>query len=248
MKPAFLILAICFVVFGAVANVTPTIAHVNQFTGLWVNTDPNTGGITRLEIATSGSSVSVHAWGKFTPQDCDWGQVTGTLYASSVGENLPQNARALTAIFNTSFNQTILVMHPARSEQLQVETLARFTDNSGRSHYNSVYTFARSSAPNLISPTCGSVFSHFPRRTTLHWSDVPSATSYTVEIDCYHRCQANKWCTDVGRTWKVVSDLTTTSYTFNFVGAQPGRWRVWAVFSNGSQGEKTPWCEFSYTQ
>lgn len=109
-------------------------------------------------------------------------------------------------------------------------------------------------APKQLSPPNGSVFDHVPRTTTLEWSAVPGDTAYieyTVEIDCYHCCQINAWCTDVGQTWQVVSDLYGTSYTFEWVGAQPGRWRVWAMDIKTyppQESPKTGWWEFRYTQ
>jgi hypothetical protein len=36
----------------------------------------------------------------------------------------------------------------------------------------------------------------------------------------------------VGRPYQA-TNLRTTSYTFDFVGAQKGRWRVWAVDGHG---------------
>jgi len=101
--------------------------------------------------------------------------------------------------------------------------------------------------PQQVSPADGSVFNNYPRTTTLEWTSVSNAASYTVELDCYHCCEANKWCSDVGKTWIIVPNLQTTSYTFQFVGAQPGRWRVWAVDASGREGAKSPWREFRYT-
>lgn len=100
--------------------------------------------------------------------------------------------------------------------------------------------------PVQISPTDGTVFDHYPRRTTLAWRSVDGATSYTAEVDCYQCCQSNQWCADVGQIWLLVPGLPATSYTFDFVGAQPGRWRVWAVDSGGQESPKTNWWEFHY--
>jgi hypothetical protein len=78
---------------------------------------------------------------------------------------------------------------------------------------------------------------------------VPGDTAYLqygVEIDCYHCCESNRWCTDVGETWRV-EQVSGTSYTFDYVGAQPGRWRVWAIdTSTGAQSPKSGWWEFEY--
>lgn len=103
-------------------------------------------------------------------------------------------------------------------------------------------------APAQVSPANGKTFSHFPRKTTLDWKGVPGAKTYTVQLDCYGCCQGGKWCTAVGKEWKVERNLTQTRYTFNFVGAQPGRWRVWAVDSRGKAGPKSGWWKFTYTR
>jgi hypothetical protein len=101
--------------------------------------------------------------------------------------------------------------------------------------------------PTQLSPPDGSVFNNFPRTTTLTWTAVPGAASYTVEIDCFHCCQSGFWCTDIGQAFRIQTGIPTASFTFNFVGAQPGRWRVWAVGPNGEQSPKTGWWVFSYT-
>jgi hypothetical protein len=102
-------------------------------------------------------------------------------------------------------------------------------------------------APVQVAPPDGAVFSHYPRTTVLRWRRIPAAVSYTVELDCFQCCQVNQWCTDVGQTWQIVGGLTTNTYTFNWVGAQPGRWRVWATNRRGVEGAKSPWREFNYT-
>jgi hypothetical protein len=104
------------------------------------------------------------------------------------------------------------------------------------------------SAPRQLSPQSGSTFNFFPRKTTLKWSAVLGATAYGVEIDCFSCCVNNRWCTDVGKEWNVVPNVKATEYTFDFVGAQPGRWRVWAVGPRGETSPKTGWWEFKYTK
>lgn len=238
----------------AVLVTCPAFAAMGQFVGKWSNTDANTRGITTLEIAMSGPNMfSVHAWGQCHPQDCDWGKVPGYPYGPDVSANLMASATAVTAIYKTGFSETILVLH-SNGAQLRADVFTRFTDNSNRSSYTASYMFAKATAapaltaPVQISPPNGAVFNNFPRTTKVDWNPVPGAASYTVEIDCLSCCQAGKWCTDVGKLYQVVPNLHTTDYTFNFVGAQPGRWRVWAVGANGQQGPKSPWREFRYTK
>ncbi|MBI4907205.1 MAG: hypothetical protein HY820_26510 [Acidobacteria bacterium] len=116
------------------------------------------------------------------------------------------------------------------------------------------------SAPKLLSPANGSVFSLYPRTTVLRWEPVAGAAQYALEIDygwdspgycqslgaatipCY--CQQIGSCAGAGAPPRVV---TAPPYTFDFVGAQPGRWRVWALDSQGRAGEKSEWWTFRYT-
>lgn len=48
-----------------------------QFSGDWINDDPNTRGITRLVISNAGQMLTVHGYGACEPTDCDWGTRTG---------------------------------------------------------------------------------------------------------------------------------------------------------------------------
>jgi tetratricopeptide (TPR) repeat protein len=95
-------------------------------------------------------------------------------------------------------------------------------------------------APRLLSPEAGKVFDHFPRQTTLVWSEVPGAVEYRIEWDYQ---SGNSWTDHPG----LMSSKEPVK-TFSFVGAQPGRWRVWAVDAEGREGAKSEWREFEYTR
>ena len=102
-----------------------------------------------------------------------------------------------------------------------------------------------SNAPMLIYPAPGAVFDTFPRATTLRWHPVSQAVSYSVELDCM---SSGKWSTDVGKTYQIKEGLNGTTYNFNWVGAQKGRWRVWAKLGDGTLTDKSVWREFDYTR
>lgn len=100
-------------------------------------------------------------------------------------------------------------------------------------------------APMQISPKNGTVFHDYPRTFTLTWQAVPGAASYTVLIYYYQPGQTS--CTD-GSPLTLTTNIADTSYTpFEFVGAQPGCWQVWATDASGA-GYKSPLWEFSFTQ
>lgn len=94
--------------------------------------------------------------------------------------------------------------------------------------------------PTLVSPADGAVFDHYPRTTTITWDPVPYADSYYVEVQAYSN---NIWFTCRSYT------VTETSYTFDFVGMQPGRWSVTALDSTGIYASSDPseWRGFEYT-
>src|SRR5262249_4254237 len=126
-------------------------------------------------------------------------------------------------------------------------------------------------APAVLSPEDGAIFqeaNNSSRETTLRWSPVPSAAAYVVQWDyCWGSGQNQHCSSDSGnsglrerqpqikgwwgeyRNFQLGEQFTTaTSYTFNFVGAQPGRWRVWAVDTGNIPGTKSAWRQFRYAR
>lgn len=85
----------------------------------------------------------------------------------------------------------------------------------------------------------------WPRRTTtLEWQPVEGAAFYKIEVDfCYGLVESLRECVDPQPN-RLPTIVQGTSYEFLFVGAQPGRWRVWAIDQNGQEGFKSPWWTF----
>ena len=102
--------------------------------------------------------------------------------------------------------------------------------------------------PQQVAPPDGSTFGHYPRTTEYSWLPVDGASGYRLEVDCFHCCELGQWCADIGRTYFLSPTLSGTTYSHNFAGAQPGRWRTWAVDSAGNEGTKSGWWTFTYTR
>ncbi|MGI9068998.1 MAG: hypothetical protein ACR2HX_21670 [Pyrinomonadaceae bacterium] len=87
--------------------------------------------------------------------------------------------------------------------------------------------------------------SAWPRRTTtLEWQPVEGASFYKVEVDfCYGLVKSLRKCIDPQPN-RLPTIVRGTSYEFLFVGAQPGRGRVWAIDKDGIEGFKSPWWTF----
>ena len=127
-------------------------------------------------------------------------------------------------------------------------------------------------APAPVSPEDGAVFKNAgnPDLTVmLNWSPIPSAAAYVVQWEYCWGSGQNQHCSLEAvrnlrdrqpqikdwwgeyRNFQLGQTATkATSYSFNFVGAQPGRWRVWAVDAANHSGAKSPWrkFEFQYTR
>jgi hypothetical protein len=99
-------------------------------------------------------------------------------------------------------------------------------------------------APKLVSPEHLARFDHYPRTTVLVWEAVPGAAGYRVETDYQY---SGVWASE-DHGYASAVDVAATTYTFSFVGAQPGRWRVWALDASGREGTKSEWREFVYSR
>jgi hypothetical protein len=92
--------------------------------------------------------------------------------------------------------------------------------------------------PQLLGPADGTTFSVTPRKTKFDWSTVEGANAYEIQVEY-----------KAGSEWKLLKGVNQkgTSFTTDFVGAQPGRWRVCAI-AEGKKGPFSKWCMFSYTK
>src|SRR3954451_8233730 len=65
--------------------------------GTWWNTDKESPGIVRIDIAAEGEALSIHAYGAGSPDPIDWGAVRGDLYADGVAS---RTAAAFGALYD----------------------------------------------------------------------------------------------------------------------------------------------------
>ena len=110
-------------------------------------------------------------------------------------------------------------------------------------------------APTLIAPPWGSRFDIYPRATTVSWHTVPNADHYLLEVEMLirlHHRTASGELINKGWHWLPHNDglnsavVRDTVATFYFIAAQPGRWRVRAVFADGRSTPAADWRTFLY--
>lgn len=110
-------------------------------------------------------------------------------------------------------------------------------------------------APAQISPADNTVLDSRPRTTKLEWAPVAEAVSYGVEVEACWRpaLAARAGLPDDGECINPIPHLeklrlANTTIEFPFRGAQPGRWRAWAIDKDERPGFKSPWRRFVHLQ
>lgn len=89
-----------------------------------------------------------------------------------------------------------------------------------------------------IAPANGALLHNYPRVTQFKWTPVSGATGYVLEV---------QWCNGCKDEYPLVK-TTGPAYTMpSFVGANVGKWRIWAVDASGNEGPKSDWWTFEYT-
>jgi hypothetical protein len=237
---------------GQVKKVTKTVTSTGDFHGFRVLADRGTELDLEVSYSYSGAFGENVAIGARMATD---GEVSPNVSFRPDGASVGQRQTAKVTVSTnseTSFTSTQIVLQMyIGGSFVFLEEIVPYRKTWARTAaitMNIPRAVAMLAKPALVSPPDNSKFSHYPRATTLVWKSVGGAASYTVEVDCMHCCKSGEWCSEVGKPWKVVEGVTGTTFQFDFAGAQPGRWRVWAVGTNGAAGAKSEWWEFSFTK
>lgn len=96
----------------------------SPFIAGWRNEDLSSGGITRTDIRIDSNTLFVHMWGKCSPDDCDWGELSTDVSDANDG------VLDLTWIAPHAINNQKLSLSP--DGKLQIEGHVHYTDDSGR--------------------------------------------------------------------------------------------------------------------
>jgi hypothetical protein len=91
--------------------------------------------------------------------------------------------------------------------------------------------------PELVAPIAGAKLNMFPRKIVFEWKHIEGANKYEIVVEY-----------NDGK-WHLLKNAITNvpSYTLNFIGKQPGRWRVKSFSkATGKAGVYSEWREFTY--
>lgn len=130
------------ITFFTLMGAGQALADLDDFKGVWFNSDNSTRGITKIAVRGRGENIRLQAWGQCHPQDCDWGAVQAEAFATSVSDDLDQQAIAIKGVFSQGFKTTTVILKQARrGERLIVETYSEFQDRSNRTNYTTTDRF-----------------------------------------------------------------------------------------------------------
>lgn len=102
---------------------------------------------------------------------------------------------------------------------------------------------AQLASPVLVSPVNGAIFSIYPRTLNLAWEPVNGALGYVLEVEIQDPATSSWHPHPFGLGHRTVDG---TSVRIEFVGSQPGRWRVAAMGEAGRLGQSSEWSTFEF--
>lgn len=105
---------------------------LSQLLGLWVNTNPETNYISRIDISERNGSLLIRAYGAGSPDPVDWGEIAATPYVGG-GTDV---AGGITARYDFGTVETFLAANQ-KLGILVIQSYTSFKDDSGRlSHFS----------------------------------------------------------------------------------------------------------------
>ncbi len=103
-----------------------------DFVDTWYNVNPNTLGLTKLQLDTSGGNILVHGYGQCHPTDCDWGEIS-----------VPFTGNPFTAVYEFSFKTATLTIELLDYNTLHVSIANDYFEDDPRDDFTAEYTLDR---------------------------------------------------------------------------------------------------------
>jgi thiol-disulfide isomerase/thioredoxin len=104
----------------------------DSLAGSWLNDDIDTRGMSQAVVRKDNGRVMVHAWGRCTPTDCDWGEVAADTWNG-----------LLIANFDHGFSMTRMQLVPLPDGRLLLARHTEYRDGSGRTDKGTAEFFSR---------------------------------------------------------------------------------------------------------
>jgi len=105
--------------------------NTSDLIGTWINSNPNTSGIARIVISSSGGNLSLRAYAVSPEGPIDWGSVNINAFASTPTSDV---AAGFTCLYDLGFAEARLQAMIMKG-LLVLAQLQKFKDDSGRVDY-----------------------------------------------------------------------------------------------------------------
>jgi hypothetical protein len=191
---------------------SPPGANVDRFVGLWTNENPQTGGITRVEIQSRLNKLNIQMWGQCHPTDCDWGTESTDRSDSDDG--------TLSITWDSGFDVVTQRLTTPSDGRLQIVSHTHFTDNSERPDYGATEYFTRTTGeakPTTEEPKsetahvkAKSPASPGSQNSSSDHQNQVSETALRQAIEDYYKAVARR---DWGYTYSHLDSETQSAFT-----------------------------------
>jgi hypothetical protein len=165
--------------------------------GLWFNSDPETGEISRVVIALRDGAIVMRAFGANAPEPIDWGETLVTPYVDRIGSSA---ITGLTADYDFGFMRTRIAGN-IKYGTLVIQSYNEFSDESGRPAYFTREFFSKEVAHRPESLPAGepcAALSDLPKagippsavdmsNLTGHWTNTNPETIAITHFDLFPR-------------------------------------------------------------
>src|SRR5262245_13423207 len=110
----------------------PRTLDLAPLAGIWINTNPASRGIVRVEVTARDGGLAVRAWGAAAPSSQDWGEVWAeSLYTDGIASG---KGHGFIAAYDFGFMTSQLQANLSQG-LLIVAAFNVFKDGSGRADY-----------------------------------------------------------------------------------------------------------------
>ena len=127
----FTVLFVCLFSTGLWAQTAPA----DGLAGSWINDNIDAPGMTQMVVRRDGGRILVHAWGRCTPTDCDWGEAAADTYNGY-----------LIANWDHGFSMVRMQLIPLPDGRMLMASKSEYRDDSGRTDKGTAEFFSREKA------------------------------------------------------------------------------------------------------
>jgi hypothetical protein len=122
------------------------VENENKLSGTWLNLNPATRSIPKVEIFREGAILKIRVWGRTHPQDTPHGPPDALFVLSDVSEQENRPSKPLPAVAFATHKADFAIYHftlRLSEGKLTIEKVTLFLDDSKRSNRIEVHTFKK---------------------------------------------------------------------------------------------------------